>query len=164
MQVLRQSAAIVLTLASALAAGWVAFQLQEQETLPRFFFPLIFPLLVGAVVGGLSAAVFRWLATATRYWPFAAAGLAGLTVVLSQSWFSYRYYTADRERQIAGNPLATMAAQHADGFGHVPMHRFIAAQIDRSGGWWLADAGLTVAASILSGWLWTSSFHLKTEV
>ena len=148
---LRKLATIVLALGSAAALGWVAFQLQQQAALPRFFFPLIFPLLVGAATGGACVAVNLLMPEPLRTLP-AVALVAGIIVVLAQTWFGYRFYSNEIDRQLSGNALAAAARAQA-GLGPQPLHKFFATKIADSNGWWLIDAALTIVASTTVGWM-----------
>lgn len=154
MNALRVGGAIIGCLAAGVAVAWVAFQMQQQGVMPRFFFPLLFPLLLGAVTGGLCVALVRLTTPSPRPSTWLVACLAGMVVVASQATFSYRFYVAEIESQIGRNPMAAAARSATEDFAAAPIHRFIGAQIRRSHGWWLIDAALTVAASVVvAGWL-----------
>jgi hypothetical protein len=163
MNVARLCTVIALEFGLAVAIGWVAFQLQQQGGLPRFFFPLIFPILVGGAVGGAYAALSRWLPTARPVVLPLVAALAGMTVVFAQTWFSYRFYISEIEGQISRHPLAAAARGATEDFAAVSFRRFIAVQIERSNNWWLVDAGLTVGTSVVVGWLFRSLPNPKSE-
>jgi hypothetical protein len=164
MNIARFCTVVVPALGLALAIGWVAFQLQQQEVLPRFFFPLIFPILVGAAMGGICAAMSQWLPAPRPLFLPLIAFLAGMAVVFAETWCSYRFYVTEIEDQIGRHPLAAAARGAADDFAAVSFCRFIAVQIERSNNWWLVDAGLTVGTSAVVGWLFRSSPNAKSEI
>ena len=151
--VLRQVGGVLCSALAAVAVGWVAFQLQQQENLPRFLFPLMYPLLVGAAAGGVCAAVMLTVTHSPQRIQILCAVFCGVMVVASQAWFSYRVYVSVIEGQLARNALIAAARQSTDDFGAQPFHHFVGAQIRRSNGWWLADAVLTIGSCMAVGGL-----------
>jgi hypothetical protein len=153
MQAIRYIAAICAALGITIGIGWIAFQVQQHEILPGFFFPLVFPLLLGGIVGAATMAVLRWLRphTALRLvWTC----LFGVAVVIVQSWFSYRFYVEEIERQLSSHAIAVAARAANYEIGAQPFHRFLITKIGNSGGWWIADAAIVIAASSLIGWFY----------
>jgi uncharacterized membrane protein YeaQ/YmgE (transglycosylase-associated protein family) len=143
---------ILLSLLAAAAIGWIAFQLQQQKALPGFLFPLLFPLLTGAATGATCAALFRRApSSSTTHLLAAAAG--GLIAVAVEVLTGYQYYVAAVERQLHGHPMAVLAHSANDDFSPASLAQFITARVRGSGGWWIADAVLTVAGSVATCWI-----------
>ena len=149
-RVMARPAAAVLALLSALVIGWIAFVVQQQNTLPAFLFPLIYPLFVGAFVGGACFAICHWLARPSLRLVCLVACLSGCVAVLSQSWASYRAYAASINDAVSHNPKAALASVMTDEFKPASPARFVKSQIQRSHGWWIVDAVLILLASIVT--------------
>lgn len=127
---------------AAAAIAWIAFQVQQEGIAPA----VLFPLLVGAVLGAALAGIGR-LARVPR-WPAAAitAACLGLLVVVAQDYIGHRYRMRQvREELNRGHPLAgvvagqgemlpTFADHLADTWGARPV-------------WWTLDLALTAAAA-----------------
>ncbi len=144
--------AVLLSLAAAAAVGWVAFQLQQQQLLPGFVFPLLFPLLVGAAVGAACAGVLGKVRLGTTA-VLLVAICGGLLAVTVEVLSGYQSYVATIERQLHSHPMAAIAQSTEGGFAPVSLARFVAVRIRDRGGWWFADAILTVMGGAITAWL-----------
>jgi hypothetical protein len=142
---------VLSSLLAAAAIGWIAFQLQQQKVLPGFMFPLLFPLLTGAAVGTACAPLLRRARFGTTTMLLTAAA-GGLITVAVEVLTGYQYYVVAVERQLLGNPMASLARGVSNDFAPASLPRFLATRIRGAGGWWIADAGLTVAASAAACW------------
>lgn len=143
---------MLLSLVAAAAIGWIAFQLQQQKLLPQFLFPLLFPLLIGSAVGAVCARLLGGVSAGTIM-PMLAAACGGLLAVAVEVFCGYQYYVATIERQLQSNPIAMLAHSANEEFSHASLTQFVAVRIRDSGGWWYADAVLTIIASVAVCWL-----------
>src|SRR5437762_851889 len=82
--IIRSVTSVSICVAVGVIVGWIAFQLEQTGKLPRFLFPLVFPLLVGAIAGALSVPAMRFVNRMNRRWSSAAALFAGVIVVSTQ--------------------------------------------------------------------------------
>jgi hypothetical protein len=146
---------ILACLLAAAAIGWIAFQLQQQQVLPAFFFPLLFPLLTGAVVGAACAFLLRRALPGTATMLLVAA-TGGLIAVAAETLTGYQYYLASVERQMHNHPMAALARGASDDFAPATLARFVVIRMRGNSGWWIIDAMLTVAASTTVCWAMTA--------
>lgn len=133
----------------AVVIGWLAFTLEQQSLVPRFLYPLLFPLLIGTAAGASTVALSRTFADLRPWSIIMIACLSGSLAFGSQVWLSYRDYTTEFDRFVAKNPQAAVFQSMSEESGPVSIARFVQEQIKRSGGWWLADAILTIAMSAI---------------
>jgi hypothetical protein len=144
----RRLVGLISSLVVGLVLGWLAFLVQQQDVLPAFLFPLIFPICVGAAAGIACFELNRRLRVTTVGQICLTATLVGLAVVSGQTVSSYRSYVASRDQAIRQNPKAAAASLIVDEFRPLPLSGFVAAQVRRSRGWWIADAALIVATCV----------------
>ena len=159
MSILRRISWVGLSLIMAAILGWAAFQAVQQESLPRFLFPLLFPILLGSAVGGGCVAAARLLRIQSRSVLLVAVIGGGIEVAM-ETWCSYRAYVTTIDRQLESNPLAVQAKAASDEFRAASLSRFVQTRIRDSSGWWLIDAGLTVLASLGVAWACGTSSRL----
>ncbi len=133
-------------LASGLATAgvaWVAFQLQQQSIAPA----VLFPLLVGAAVGGATAAARNWCGQPARKLVVIAALCWGLLAVVGQDYIGHRHLTRRKAEELARqSPLAAAAISQQElwqnSFG-----AHLAARVRAEPWWWSLDLLLTALAS-----------------
>jgi hypothetical protein len=146
--ILRFAAALGL----AVIIGSLAFFLQQQGVVPAFFYPLLFPLLVGGLSGALVGLLVSPNNVRAKNWPLAMLALAaGLIVFTVETFWAYRTYVAAAKATLEQNPLGQMVqAANADAFKPASPWRFMHIQFERSGGWWLIDGLLVCVATVIA--------------
>lgn len=144
----RRLTGLIVGLVIGFVVGWTAFLVQQQDVLPGFLFPLIFPICLGATVGFACFELNRRLGVTAVGQICFAATLVGLAVVTGQAASSYRSYAASRDHAIRQNPKAVAASLIVDELKPLPFSGFVAAQVRRSRGWWIADAVLIVLTCV----------------
>jgi hypothetical protein len=124
------------------AIAWVAFQVQQDGVAPA----VLFPLLVGAAVGGVVAASGQLARLPGRRAAVVVAVCWGLLAVVAQDYVGHRYrmrrYDDELVRQ---HPLAAVAAEDAD--LRPTFADYLAGKLETQGAWWMADLLLTAAAA-----------------
>lgn len=150
---------IVSALCIAALVGTLAFFIQQQGIVPAFFYPLLFPLIVGGVAGALAGGltVAGGRRSGSRAGLFALAVACGAVVFAVETFWAYRTYTASAKAALEQNPLGRMVqAADAEAFRPASPWRFIAVQMERSGGWWIIDGLLICAAAVAAALVVTS--------
>lgn len=129
-----------------LAIAWIAVQLQQEGIAPAG----LFPLAVGAALGGGIALVSRKLAWPTRTIAIAATAGLGLLVVVLQDYIGHRASQARYEAEFARqSPLAAAPDEFRPTFV-----RHLRAQVSSRPGWWILDLLFTSAsAGATTAWL-----------
>ncbi|REK10284.1 MAG: hypothetical protein DWQ37_16930 [Planctomycetota bacterium] len=129
------------TLAAA-ALAWVAFQVQQEGIAPV----VLFPVLVGALLGAAVAGVRQFTALPGRGTTIVAAVVLGLLVVAAQDYIGHRQRLRLYSDELrAGHPLAAAAAAEGD-FRPTFVHHLQARLRDRPV-WWTLDFVFTAAAA-----------------
>lgn len=133
---------LVLALALGVAVGWLAFLIASQEISPL----VLFSLGIGAACGGLTLLAAVWLGITWRWFILIAILLSALAAIVSQHALFYRAEVAAREeaagRFAPGGDLVDIPS---------PRTFFLNAPANRKM-WWLADAVLTLFASVAVAW------------
>jgi len=142
----------IFVLGIAIIVGTLAFSIQQQGVVPAFFYPLLFPLLVGGITGicvGLlnshdAVPAKRWRLVTTTF-------VAGVVVFAVETFWAYRTYVAAAKATLEQNPLGQMVqAANAEAFSPASPWRFMRIQFERSGGWWLVDGLLVCVATVIA--------------
>jgi hypothetical protein len=109
------------------------------------------------MVGSITGAIVGWLSVGGRGWSASRSGVialalaSGAVVFAIESAWAYRTYAAAANAALEQNPLGKMVqAADAEAFRPATPWRFIAAQMDRSGGWWLVDGLLVCGATVVA--------------
>jgi hypothetical protein len=121
------------------AVAWIAFHLQREGFAPA----VLFPLLVGGVMGFAALAIRRWTLVPRRFAAAATAAAWGLLVVVAQDYIGHRHRLRLYDEQVAGQ--GTFAALDSPGLAGLrprfPGH--VAAIVRRRPVWWTLDLVLT---------------------
>jgi len=121
--------------------AWVAFQVQQEGVAPA----VLFPLAVGAAVGGALVAIGRFTHGPGRRAAVVGAVCFGLAAAVGQDFVAHRYRVRSYENELAEQPLAAAVAEEGDlrpTFG-----KHLARTFRSHGAWWTADLLLTAAAA-----------------
>jgi hypothetical protein len=131
------------TLVAAVVLGQLAVMLQ-----PRFSPVLVFPVLLGAALGGIALALGRALNFQSRRWVVSGTLLSALVLTAAQHGFAYLEYRRAFERDVQENPQAQLL-KHAGGHvGPAGFPQFIASE---------ARDGRKIGDYRLTGWaVWLS--------
>jgi hypothetical protein len=130
------------------ALAWIAVQVQGRGVAPAVLFPIVVGTLLGAVVEGL-ARLFGVRAGRSWLW---AAGVWALLIFLAQDYIDYWQYQSSFGSLEQSNPKLALASGGESGLGPASFARFMQqTRLQQKLGWWLADAGLTLAAAV--GWM-----------
>lgn len=128
-------------LASA-AVAWIAFQIQQDGIAPA----VLFPILVGAVLGAALWAIGHLVRLPGRRAAIAGAVCWGLLTACAQDYIGHRYrlrlYDDELGRQ---NPLAAVAAR--DGELRPTFIDHLGGKLRAKPVWWTLDLVLTAAAA-----------------
>jgi hypothetical protein len=158
----RQLLVVALPLIVGSGVGTLAFFVQQQELLPAFFYPLLFPLLAGALAGYLTLWLVLQRHSCVTMPMVAALALAATFVVLAtETGWAYRTYVRSARAAVHQSPLGQLA-QSAEGgelFRPAPLSQFVAAQIERSRGWWWIDAAMLGSGTVIGGAIAASTRH-----
>jgi hypothetical protein len=129
-------------LVATASVAWIAFQIQQEQIAPA----VLFPLFVGAVLGGTILALGRISGLANRRLAVAAAVSWGLIAVVAQDYLGHRYRLRMFETEVAGgHPLAAAMVSERDLRPTFADH--LAARIRDQPLWWTLDLLLTAAAA-----------------
>jgi hypothetical protein len=124
------------------AIAWVAFQVQQEGVAPA----VLFPLLVGAALGGAVAAIGRLVRLGGRRAAVIGAVCWGLGAVVGQDYIGHRHrmglYDAELARQ---SPVAAVVAQKAE--LRPTFADYLAGKLRAQPVWWSLDLLLTAGAA-----------------
>ncbi|MEX0978810.1 MAG: hypothetical protein WDZ48_08170 [Pirellulales bacterium] len=123
------------------AVAWIAFQIQQNGVAPA----ILFPLLVGVVLGAALATIGRIVRVPPRR---AAAILAlcwGLLAALAQDYIGHRVRLRHYDDELGRNPLA--AAMSREGQLRPTFADHLAGKLQADPVWWTLDLVLTAAAA-----------------
>lgn len=135
---------IVCGTAAALAIGWIAFQIQQEGVAPA----VLFPLLVGAALGGAAAALARWANLPNARVVAAGAVCWGLLAVVAQDYIGHRERLRLYHQELQSQaPLAAAVAGEDEAEMRPTFWGHLAETGRRRPGWWAADFALTAAAA-----------------
>jgi hypothetical protein len=141
----KAESSVIWLLAGALATAgvaWVAFQVQQDGVAPA----VVFPVVVGAVVGGTIAALGRTLAISRRYVLVIGAVFWGMLVVLGQDYVGHRERVRRYADELAGqSPLAALTAEGAK--LRPTFADYLARKVEAQPVWWTLDFLLTAVAA-----------------
>jgi hypothetical protein len=141
------------------AEAWVAFQIQQEGIAPA----VLFPLLVGTVLGTGGLAVLRFTRVPGVRVAICGAAIWGLLVVIGQDYIGHRHHlrlyddTLGRQQ----SSLAALVAhdpQMRPGFGD-----YLAGKMRMHPVWWSLDLVLTSGATALVTALGASGKQLPTS-
>jgi len=126
------------------AVAWIAFQIQQEQISPA----ILFPLVVGAVLGAGNLTASRYAQVTSGRWLLLAAILWGLLAVVGQDYIGHRHrlqsYQAEMSRQ---SPWVAMAAAEQPelrpSFGE-----YLAGVIRARPAWWGLDVMITSGAAL----------------
>lgn len=132
---------LALSALAALAVAWVAFQLQQEGIAPA----VVFPVAVGAGLGGLSLAIWRYTRAPPRRVAIAGAVVWGLLAVVAQDYIGHRHFSRRFDQELARqHPLA--AAMHDDTL-RPSFPRYLVDRVGQRPVWWTIEALLTGGAA-----------------
>ncbi len=148
----RFAASLVGTVLWMVTVAWVAFQLQQEGIAPA----VLFPLLVGAILGAGEAAICRKTGVPSRRWAIGTAVAWGLLVVIGQDYIGHRHHVrlCDEALSRHESPLVVMAA--GDESLRPGFSDFLAGKVRAAPWWWGLDLALTSGASAAAVALGTS--------
>ena len=128
------------------AVAWAAFSLQHQDFVPFVLFPLIYPLLVGAVLGAGQVGILRLTGVMSRRWALTAAVLMGLLAATGQDYIGYLTQRRALDAYQSKHPQWALAVQRIGpgGFGDFLANGWQAQPLLRT-----LDALLTAAGSLI---------------
>ncbi len=128
----------------AAAVAWVAFKVQQDEIAPA----ILFPLLVGAVLGAAGVAIWDFTLWPSLRWALVGAAVWGLLAVVGQDYIGHchrlRLYEDALGRQ---SPLVALAAAQ-QGEIRPRFDKFLASVVREHPLWWSLDLLLTAGASV----------------
>jgi len=126
------------------AIAWIAFQVQQDGIAPA----VLFPLLVGTVLGAALVAIGRFARRPGRRMAVIAAIGWGLLAVVAQDYIGHRYrlrqYNEELNRE---NPLAVAVAREGEMLPSFSNH--LAETWRGRPVWWSLDLALTAAAAAI---------------
>lgn len=129
------------SLVAALAVAWLAFQLQQEGVAPA----VLFPLTVGAGLGSLLLALWRYTRAPARSVAIGGAVVWGLLAVVAQDYIGHRYFTRRFDQELARqHPLA--AAMHDETL-RPGLPRYLVDRVSQRPVWWTLEALLTGGAA-----------------
>lgn len=129
------------SLLSALGVSWLAFQLQQEGFAPA----VLFPIMVGAGLGGLLSALRRYTERPARRVAIVGAVVWGLLAVVGQDYIGHRRFSQRFDQELARqHPLA--AAMHDETL-RPGLLRYLADRIGQQPLWWTLEALLTSGAA-----------------
>jgi hypothetical protein len=132
--------------AATAAVAWIAFGLQQERFAPA----ILFPLLVGGVLGAALVAIRRFTTVPATRAAVAAATIWGLLAVVGQDYIGHRRRVRAFEQEMAAQgPVGVLAADTVSGL----RPRFgdhVAGLIRRQPVWWALDLLLTAGAAALT--------------
>ncbi len=121
--------AIVLAVAATLAIGWLALVISRAGVSPA----VLYPIAVGAAVGGCQVLIFRRLNLSPPLFAAAALGLVlGLLAVATEDYCGYREYLREYADAQRGNHLASIVGESSDEWKPIPLTRYVAKIVARA--------------------------------
>jgi hypothetical protein len=150
--------AIVFLLSVALARIAVWLQMAHFAALG------VFPIAIGAVVGGLVIWTARYFSIRDRMLVVCGAVFAALMVAAAEHGLFYLDYRSHILASIQDNPKAQMLlALDADQFQPATFYRFMAAEAPAKWPLWIEDAAAMIAIAALIAWLLAPGRPLTTD-
>ena len=136
----------------SIVLGGIALAVAQQGILPSFVFPILFPLVLGSLVGGLCAALARQSGVRRASAILLVAGASALVCLAAQEIFAYRVYRQQYKDAAASNPRLELAARGGAPLEPATFGQFLRAQVERKRLYLTVDALLTLAAALTMAW------------
>ncbi len=136
---------ILASLALSWAVAWIAFQLQQEQVAPA----VLFPLLVGAVLGAGGLAIRHFTRAPRRRIALVAAVVWGLLVVVGQDYIGHRHRLRQYDAELGRHaPLSGVAVGESDPT-RPRFAEYLAGVVGRQPVWWSLEVALTSGAALL---------------
>jgi hypothetical protein len=140
----RLIAAVVLTAAATMLIAWLAFLISRADVSPA----VLFPLAIGAAIGGCQSLIFRQLKMPLPLLPTVILSLVlGLLAVGTQDYAGYRDYVREQADVQRDDRLAAIVQATTDVWQPMPFTGYLAAIVRRNPIWWSLDVALTLLAA-----------------
>jgi hypothetical protein len=123
------------------AVAWVAFQIQQNGVAPA----ILFPILVGAVLGTALAAIGRIVRVPPRRVAAIGAVCWGLLAAFAQDYIGHSYRLRQYDDELRQNPLAAALAREDPLRPTLADH--LRGKLQGDPVWWPLDLVLTAAAA-----------------
>jgi hypothetical protein len=124
------------------AIAWIAFQLQQESIAPA----VLFPLVVGGILGALTAIIVRAVGWPGLRVAVLGALVAGLLVVIAQDYIGHRHRVRQLADQISRQDPLAQAIAGSD-FARPQFTSYLAGKFRAQPAWWTLDLLLTSVAA-----------------
>jgi hypothetical protein len=146
--------AISILLAAALARVAVWLQLAGFSTV------VLFPLIVGAVLGAVVGFAGSQVGEVSRRIVVVGAILAGAICAAAEHGYFYLDYRRGFESKLQSDPKAQLAAtMNPEKFEPASFSKYMAAQTEDNWPLWIADAIAMIGAAGVAAWFMCSNTH-----
>jgi len=125
----------------------IAFSLQQQGFVPTFFFPILYPLVVGSLLGAGCALASKLLGVRARYAMLGTVAAVFLSLA-AQEYFAFLSYQQSYAEMQAGNPRLELLRAVQPVAAPTRFDAFVRARFHRDPIGLTLDAALTLLAAV----------------